>query len=71
MASVNKIDSNVTGLRYAEEATIGNLPASGVIWNELEPNEYGDFGGEYSLVARNPINAGRQRQKVLNGTCDY
>jgi Phage tail tube protein len=63
MAAVNKIDSNVTGLRYAEEATIGNLPASGVIWNELEPNEYGDFGGEYSLVARNPINAGRQRQK--------
>lgn len=63
MATVRKIDSNVTGLRFAEEATIGNLPATGVIWNELEPNEYGDFGGEYSLVARNPINAGRQRQK--------
>ncbi len=62
MTAVRKIDSNVTGLRYAEEASIGALPVT-PIWYPLEPNSYNDFGGDYSLISRRPINADRQRRK--------
>lgn len=62
MAAVNKIDSNGTGLRYSLETSIGVADGSAV-WYPLEPNEYDDFGGQYKLVARNPINQGRQRKK--------
>lgn len=62
MTDVQKLDSNITELRYAEETSIGVLPGSPV-WNPLEPNSYDNFGGEITTVARNPINASRQRQK--------
>jgi hypothetical protein len=60
----NTLPSNSTGLRYAEEVlgTPGTLPGS-PIWNPLEPNSYGDFGPQVKTVARNPINASRQRRK--------
>lgn len=58
----NKIDSNVTGLRYAWEECLKQLPASPV-WHALEPNSYNDFGATINTVARNPINPSRQRKK--------
>lgn len=62
----NKQDSNLTGLSYAEESALGVLPGvdgADAIWYGLEPNSYSDFGGQIATVARNPINATRQRKK--------
>src|SRR5690349_8546698 len=65
------VDSNVTGLAFAEEASLKLLPgetapgvgASTGIWYGLEPNSYADFGATFTSVAREPINATRQRLK--------
>lgn len=62
MATVNKVDSNATDSRYAEEASPRVLPATPV-WLPLEPNSFNDFGGNVTTVARNPINSSRQRKK--------
>ena len=60
MAQVNKIDSNVTGLRYCVETALG---VAGTTWFPLDPNSYSDFGGTFTKVARNPINNKRSRYK--------
>lgn len=65
----NKIDSNVTGLRFAEETSIKQLPVT-PDWYPLEPNGYNDFGGQISTVARNPINPSRQRKKGVTTDLD-
>lgn len=64
MTNRSALDSNGTGLRFCEEISIGVLDiAANQVWYPYEPNTYPDFGGKIKTVARNPINASRQRQK--------
>jgi hypothetical protein len=60
--AVNKIDSNLTGLSFAEEMCLGELPATPVFY-ALEPNSYSKFGGDIKTVARAFINPSRQNYK--------
>jgi Phage tail tube protein len=64
MATLTKLDSNLTSLRFAIESSLGVLPAlSSQTWYQLEPNSYNSFGGTIKTVARQTINSGRQIQK--------
>ena len=68
VCAINKIDSNITGLAFAEEVCLKQLPTTAAdgfdpTWYALEPNSYSDFGGEIATVARAPIDPSRQNKK--------
>lgn len=60
--NVLSINSNATGLRIAEEATIGVLPGTPT-WLPYQPTGYGDTGSEVETVADEPINPDRMDEK--------
>lgn len=53
---------NLTGLFQAQETELGVLPETPV-WQEREPNSYGDFGGSFAMTTRKPITHDRQSGK--------
>lgn len=67
---VLKVDSNATGLRFAEESAVIRVLSGAPVWYPLEPNSYKDFGGQIKTIARNPINASRQRKKGVTTDLD-
>lgn len=59
VCAVNTIDSNVTGLAYAEEDCPKILPVT-PIWQAVDLNSYADFGTDIKTVASEPITQSRQ-----------
>jgi hypothetical protein len=57
------VDSNVTGLFFAEEVLGSPKALSSPIWYPVEPNSYGEFGAQTKTVKREPITASRQKRK--------
>lgn len=62
MTNVLKIDSSSVGLYMAKEESINVLPASPV-WQQLEPSEIGDVGGETTQTSRTIIRPDRQNSR--------
>lgn len=62
MTKVLKIDSASVGLYMAKEESINVLPANPV-WQQLEPSEIGDVGGETTQTSRTIIRPDRQNSR--------
>lgn len=57
-----KIDSASVGLYMAKEASLNTLPVTPV-WQQLEPSEIGDVGGETTQTSRTIIRPDRQNNR--------
>ena len=62
MTKALKIDSSAVGLYMAKEQSINVLPATPV-WQQLEPSEIGDIGGETTQTSRTIIRPDRQNNR--------
>lgn len=62
MTNVLKIDSSSVGLYMAKEESINVLPQNPV-WQQLEPSEIGDVGGETTQTSRTIIRPDRQNSR--------
>lgn len=62
MTKVLKIDSSSVGLYMAKEQSINVLPETPV-WQQLEPSEIGDVGGETTQTSRTIIRPDRQNSR--------
>ena len=62
MTKVLKIDSSSVGLYIAKEESINVLPENPV-WQQLEPSEIGDVGGETTQTSRTIIRPDRQNSR--------
>lgn len=62
MTKVLKIDSASVGLYMAKEQSINVLPQNPV-WQQLEPSEVGDIGGETTQTPRTIIRPDRQNNR--------
>lgn len=60
--AIEKQESRFVGLAMTRESAPRTLPANPV-WETREPNDFADFGADYSMVARRPFSASRQRKK--------
>ena len=62
MTKALKIDSSAVGLYMAKEQSINVLPTTPV-WQQLEPSEIGDIGGETTQTSRTIIRPDRQNNR--------
>ena len=62
MTKALKIDSSAVGLYMAKEQSINVLPSTPV-WQQLEPSEIGDIGGETTQTSRTIIRPDRQNNR--------
>lgn len=63
--TATKVDSNLTGLSYAVETSLGTLAGASDIWVQVDPNSYSNFGAQLTLTPRIPINPSRMRRKGI------
>lgn len=69
MAQVQKLDSNISSSRYSVETSF-KVANGSAVWLPLEVNQYSDARGQFTKVARNPIDSDRQRKKGVTVDLD-